>query len=294
LCKTIYYFSGTGNSFVVARGISERINAKLISIPSVINNNSLRITADIMGIVFPVYHQGVPLIIKKFVNKIQNLKDIYIFAVCTYGDSPGISLKYLDKIIKNSGVNLDAGFAVRMPYNYINPAFTLSNFFNYFKLREVSQEKKQEMFNNWKEELKIISGYIQAQKRGKIEVKAEKIEKLVDFLNLRNTLQKYVWLKASGYEGNFNITFEESISLMDYGFNVTYHCNGCGVCKNICPVNNINLEKNRPVWLHHCEQCFACLQWCPKEAVQFRNGTLENKRYHNPEVKLSDMLLNDI
>ncbi len=291
--KTIYYFSGTGNSLVVARGISENINAKLISIPSVINDSSLRITADIMGIVFPVYHQGVPLIIKKFVDKIHNLKDKYIFAVCTYGDSLGISLKYLDRNVKTNGGNLDAGFAVRMPYNYINPAFTLSNFFSSFKLREISQEKKQEMFNKWKEELKIISGYIQAQKRGKIEVKAEIIEKLVDFLNLRNSLQKYVWLKASGYEGNFNITFEESINLMDYGFNVTNHCNGCGVCSNICPIDNINIENNSPVWLHQCEQCFACLQWCPKESIQFRNGTLENKRYHHPEVNLSEMLSND-
>lgn len=149
------------------------------------------------------------------------------------------------------------------------------------------------MFNKWEEELKIISRYIQAQKRGKIEVKTEIIEKLVDFLKLRNTLQKYVWLKASGYEGNFNITFEESINLMDYGFNVTNHCNGCKVCSNICPVDNINLENNCPLWLHHCEQCFACLQLCPKEAIQFRNGTLENKRYHHPEVKLSEMLLNN-
>ena len=294
MSKTIYYFSGTGNSLVVARGLSESINAKLISIPSVINDSGLRITDNIMGIVFPVYHQGIPLIIKEFINNIEGLEDKYIFAICTYGDSPGISLKYLGRILKSSGGNLAVGFAVRMPYNYINPAFTLGNFFNSFKLREISQEKKQEMFSNWKKKFKTTSGYIQAQKRGKIEVEAEIIEKLVDFLNLRNTLQKYVWLKASGYEGDFNITFEESISLMDYGFNVTYHCNGCGVCSYICPVDNINIENNSPVWLHQCEQCFACIQWCSKEAIQFRNGTLKKQRYHHPEVKLSDMLLKDI
>jgi ferredoxin len=38
----IYYFSGTGNSLVTARNIAEKMNGKLISIPSVMEQDSLK------------------------------------------------------------------------------------------------------------------------------------------------------------------------------------------------------------------------------------------------------------
>lgn len=40
---TIYYFSGTGNSFVTARDISQKVNGNLVSIPGVINAANIRI-----------------------------------------------------------------------------------------------------------------------------------------------------------------------------------------------------------------------------------------------------------
>jgi flavodoxin len=43
----IYYFSGTGNSFVVARDIAQKINGKLISIVSVSNKEKINTMANI-------------------------------------------------------------------------------------------------------------------------------------------------------------------------------------------------------------------------------------------------------
>jgi len=288
----IYYFSGTGNSLVVARGIAEKTNGKLISIPSVMDKESIKTDADMIGIVFPMYHHGIPLIIKRFVNKLDNLDKKYIFGVCTYGGSPGICIKYLDKIIKSNGGRLAAGFAVNMPYNYIFPSFVLKDFFNSFALREISPEKQQKMFDNWKKKLESICEYVQAQKVGKFETKAEVIEYLVR-LFLRETLQKSVWLKVAGFEGDTNLSFQESLQLMDWGFRYDDKCNGCGICLKICPERNIEMIDGRPVWQHHCEQCFACLQWCPKEAIQFGSRTSHGKRYHHPDVKLSDMIMHD-
>jgi flavodoxin len=37
----IYYFSGTGNSFVVAKDIADKVKADLISIPKVMNMDKL-------------------------------------------------------------------------------------------------------------------------------------------------------------------------------------------------------------------------------------------------------------
>jgi len=55
----IYYFSGTGNSLVVARDIAEKMNGNLISIPSVMDKESITTDADVIGIVFPVYYLGI-------------------------------------------------------------------------------------------------------------------------------------------------------------------------------------------------------------------------------------------
>jgi MinD superfamily P-loop ATPase len=76
----------------------------------------------------------------------------------------------------------------------------------------------------------------------------------------------------------------------DKNFRVTDACNSCGTCEKVCPVGNIAITDKRPKWLHKCEQCFACLQWCPKEAIQCGKGAEGRKRYHNPYVKLSDLI----
>jgi len=60
---------------------------------------------------------------------------------------------------------------------------------------------------------------------------------------------------------------------MDKGFRVSERCNGCGTCSRICPVNNIDLVKGKPVWRHHCEQCMACLHWCPRSALEYGKDT---------------------
>ncbi len=221
------------------------------------------------------------------------MENKYIFGVCTYGDSPGISIKYLDDIIKNNGGKLAAGFAVKMPYNYIKPSFVLKDFFKSFKLREIPIEKQQEYFVRWKKRLDKIFKYINAQEKGMSEIKAKVIENIVDLLNLRETIQKSIWLKVAGVKEKTDLSFWESLRLMDNGFKSNDKCNNCGICSKICPVNNIKIVDSKPVWQHNCEQCFACLQWCPNEAIQFREGTLHGKRYHHPEVEVSDMIIKD-
>jgi len=55
---------------------------------------------------------------------------------------------------------------------------------------------------------------------------------------------------------------------MDKDFRIDKECNSCGICKKVCPMDNIEITDNGPQWMHNCDQCFACLQWCPKQAIQ--------------------------
>lgn len=286
----IYYFSGTGNSLVVARDIGKRLNAELISIPSMMNKKRIDSKPRMIGIVFPVYHQSVPYILKRFVDKMDGLEGKYVYGICTYGDSPCMALEHLDGLIRLQGGKLSAGFAVKQPYNYLTPSFSIKGFLNKFKLREVDINKQQDMFEDWKAKLESIYPILLLQLDAKIEIKSKWIEKIVEGLNLKETLQKRIWLKISGYDERTKLSFLESLQLMDNGFWYSDRCNGCKTCAKICPVHNIKIVDKRPIWQHRCEQCFACLQWCPKQAIEFGEGTIGLKRYHHPSVKLSDML----
>ncbi|MBU0503063.1 MAG: 4Fe-4S binding protein [Candidatus Omnitrophota bacterium] len=44
-------------------------------------------------------------------------------------------------------------------------------------------------------------------------------------------------------------------------------CNGCGACKDICPVNAIKIENKKAVINDDCVGCGVCVDQCPNEAI---------------------------
>ena len=69
----IYYFSGTGNSMVVARDLAAKTNGKLISIPAVMDQDIIKPNAGALGIVSPTYYMRMPGIVGRFVGKLADL-----------------------------------------------------------------------------------------------------------------------------------------------------------------------------------------------------------------------------
>lgn len=256
-----------------------------------VNGGSFTPGADRIGLVFPVYNHLIPHLVQRFVKRCPSLSDKTVFAVCTYGDSPCISLEYLQRLVANKGGTLSGGFGVRMPYNYISPSRSLRSVFQPFRLREIPAERQNGMISAARERLTEIAAYVLAGNNGTLEIEYARIEHLSDRLNLRNTLQKSFWLRKAGVREKTSMTSVECVQLMDAGFFATDACTGCGTCVRVCPVQNIRFQDNRPGWLHRCEQCFACLQWCPAQAIQFGEGTRGCKRYHHPSVKLEDIAI---
>jgi flavodoxin/ferredoxin len=281
----IYYFSGTGNTLVVARDLANKTCGKLINVASLIEKEIIISDATIIGIVFPVHYiwnGGIPLVINNFIKKIKNINTKYIFGICIYGMFHGDTIKTLRKIVKAQGGNLSAGFSVKMPYNYI----TWSG-----SLLPINSDKQQDMYIKWKSKLDIIYEYVINKKSGRFETTADIFLSLTDLLDIRIKIGKPHYQVKAGFLKPTDLPFEKILPLMDKSFTYDEKCNGCGICSQICPARNIKLPENKPLWQHHCEQCFACLQWCPKEAIQFGNKTVDGKRYHNPNVKLTDMII---
>ena len=80
------------------------------------------------------------------------------------------------------------------------------------------------------------------------------------------------------------------INLIAKSYIVDENCNGCTICEKVCPVDNIKIIDERPVWNSHCQQCYACLQWCPQEAIQYGKKTVGIKRYQNPYIRVNDII----
>ncbi len=256
----IFYFSGTGNSFIVARDIAKGTDGKLTSIPDKINDESIKSDAECIGIVFPVYFGGYPLIIDNFLKKIENIKDKYIFAVVTCGGSPGASINLFEKLVESFGGKLSGAFSIQMPGNYI-PFYGA-----------IDETKQKNLFENENKKVISIIDYVKSGKQG--------------FIDNSNFIMNFVTKII------YNIATKR-VHEMDKNFRSDEKCNGCGTCAKVCPVKNIELKDNKPVWKNQCEQCFACLQWCPKAAIEYKNSSVGRKRYHHPDVKITDMINND-
>ncbi len=72
----------------------------------------------------------------------------------------------------------------------------------------------------------------------------------------------------------------------------TDKCTGCGVCMDVCPMENIILRDGMAVIGDNCSTCLACFHWCPNEAVWMsrQENIARRAKYRHPEVKLSDIL----
>ncbi len=269
--RAVYYFTGTGNSLVVARDIADRIGASLFPIASFKDEKDISVEAESIGIVFPVYFMGLPNIVKSFCSKLGGIGDKYIFAVCTYGGGKGDSIKELRSVLSSAGGRLSAVIGVHMPQNsFKKPG-----------------ENSTRVLKKWKALSLDIADRI-SQKKEFYFVS----NRLIDLVQipltplLRPAYMKYM-IEETG--GSKEQSREELIGRIDMVFETNQSCNGCGSCARVCPVDNIEMISGRPVWLHKCEKCHACLNWCPNRAIYDRTGR-EQFFYRNPQVTFDDML----
>lgn len=262
----IYYFSGSGNSLKVAKDIASGIEeAELVPIAKVALEKqeadlyNLDAACSSIGIVFPVYAWGLPRLVLRFAERLKT--DKYVFAVTTYGGSTGFTLRQLEKVLQRNSTRLNAAFDIQMPDCYI-PMFDAH-----------PDAEQQRMF---KEEAIKVEEIVRAVKRKETVPTA-----------IKRTITNYV---LSG------IVYKSAIRyfpLSSKSFWVKESCNSCGICKRVCPVQNVQLKAEKPHWGRNCEACMACLQWCPVRAIEYGKKSRKRKRYHHPGVEVKEMLLNE-
>lgn len=252
----IYYFTGTGNSLYVAKKLSQKFNdCEIIPIIKALNETSI-IEDDIIGIVTPVYMYRAPKIVCKFIKRIQ--KANYLFTVATNAGGVGKVLTHIRSILKKNKLELNSGFSVKLPSNYTPYGPPPEN------------EILNEIFFEADQKIDTIGNIINEKR---------------DFLDSESSFyRKYIWPGIYYYLGYI------LGKKFDFSFKAGSNCNSCGLCKKICPVENITLKKGLPYWKHNCENCFACLHFCPNEQIQFGKSTEGIRRYINPNISLSEII----
>ena len=74
-------------------------------------------------------------------------------------------------------------------------------------------------------------------------------------------------------------------------FTVSDACIGCGKCVQLCPLNNIRLDKDKPVWGSNCTHCMACICYCPKEAIEYGKRSVGKPRYHFEALGVAESIV---
>ncbi|MCU0666691.1 MAG: EFR1 family ferrodoxin [Candidatus Omnitrophica bacterium] len=253
----IFYFTGTGNSLEVARSLAKELGDTQLCPIATFREDIVSVSSSCIGIVFPVYMFGLPLLVRDFIDRLEVTKGSYIFAVATYGGKAGNALGMCKNLFEKRNLELSSAFLIRMPGNYTA------------LYGAIKQDEQDEMFVKADKRVKEISSLIKDRKILPVEKDMGALRFLFSFL----------YKVAS-----------PKIPKMDKGFWAEDKCNHCGTCVKVCPVKNIQLQQGKPKWLGQCQQCMACLQWCPVEAIQYGKSTIGKKRYRNPAVDLKDLI----
>jgi ferredoxin len=247
----VFYFSGTGNSLRAAKTISRELeNCDIVSMAK---QFSLTKRYDSIGFVYPTYYWGLPKKVIEFIETMNfdNNKDTYYYSIATYGGLAGNSVYQMYELLFNwHGIKLNYGQKLQMFANYV-VAYDMSE-----KIDRITKKSN------------------------------KKLVPIIDSIKMRknNNINKLTKIFES-----MNKKFVEKVPSMDKDFTVNNNCIGCGICKKVCPVKNIEMVNNKPQYKHHCEQCVACIQFCPKKAINYKNITQNRRRYTNPEINYKEL-----
>lgn len=248
----ILYNTSTGNSLYVAKKIAKAFDGcEILSINKLLKERRFNIEDDVIGFIYPIHWAGVPIVVYDYLSKIKINTDAYIFAVGVSGGGSANTAFYLtNKLLKRN----------------INNYLTIKYISNYTRIGTNPTQKR-------------IDSAI-----GKYE---SKIDKFVEVLKNHESA-KCNFRKGIGcYEYKI---FKDYLKNKDKNFNVNDRCTGCGMCVKICPVENITLQNNKPIWNGRCTDCMACINICPKKAINIGKITIKKNRYRNPYISTDELI----
>lgn len=233
----LYFFTGTGNTFLAAKKIAEvfkenDIKANLINIektdPKTID------LSKIIGLAFPIACWNTYPFIRRFIKNLPNAANTEIFVFSTMGDSSLKAAATIGNTLSKKGYSVIATKGFKMPNNLIS----------------VQSEEK----NIIKRDMAFIK--IKSFTLDMIH-KTTKAEKTNIFFKFCFAISSFI---TSLWERTF---FQKIIK-----FNLAKEkCTKCEICIKICPVENIKMKDYPEFNGNKCQVCMRCISYCPTRAI---------------------------
>lgn len=252
----IFYFSGTGNTKWAANTLCQYTGERIVCISDIINDDCTFSLSENerIGFCFPVHGWRPPKIVRDFIDRltITNATGHYCYLVCTAGDNVGRTVDIFRHDLEPTGIILNSAFSLLMPESYVGLPF----------MDVDTKENEKVKIEKATKDLKGYAASIIAREEG------------IECLTIGR------WPRI-----NSNILGAYFVRhlVSDRPFHVkTDACVKCGICKDVCPMNDIEGGLGyAPVWKHNgsCLTCFACYHHCPHHAIEFGKRTKHKGQY---------------
>ena len=255
----VLYFTGTGNSRHIAERIAHALNDTLISLNDRIKSGDITPLAvnGRLVLVMPTYAWRIPRIVRDHLlrTELRGARETWFVMDC--GSEIGNAAKYNQELAAQKALTYMGTAQIVMPENYI-ALFSVPD----------------------KQEAKAIVENAKPAIRSIIDC----IRNGMEFPAPRNNLYDRFMSSA------VNPIFYKGIVKAD-AFTVSDACIGCGKCVQLCPLNNIRLDKDKPVWGSNCTHCMACICYCPKEAIEYGKRSVGKPRYHFEALGMAENIV---
>lgn len=247
----LFYFSGTGNTKIVANKISADLGILINNIEDDFDFSNLLDNMNTIIIMYPVYYSTPPIIVRDFINKYKrNLENKNIMSIvsqmCFSGDGAFVLSQYLP-----SSSSVIYSRHINMPSNISNipilPYF--ENLFANYKIK-YALKKASKISREIRENKLTIQGKTKfSSKLG--------LSQRVGGLAKEKDKRFYVWIEDN--------------------------CIGCGLCKEICPSNNFEIKNKKAVAKGQCIFCTRCENKCPNKSIRVFINRKVKHQYRAPE-----------
>jgi len=253
---SLLWFSGTGNTFLAAQLLAEKLastGAKTEMVEMRAELDWRPLPNQTLVLCWPVYSYGPPRGVRKFLKNFAN-GSICVYQLLTMGGDAGGASLGVARILRGKGYQVLGSVELLMPNNFIGGRIPHAD---------------------------SVQALIAAA-RLTIEEWSESILARERETRNRSTMDM---VAAQALNAGFRL----ALPLLPKGFRVSKSgCNRCAVCANSCPVGNIEM-KQYPQWGSSCEFCLRCLHICPQSAIDYLGTMKKRPQYFAPEVSLASL-----